>query len=165
MQANKEDLVTNIKSRVIEVANFKGVSLEKFFLELGVTYGSFKGKHKKTSLNSSVIERLHQLYPDISLEWLISGKGSMTTTHNGGGNVLGDNNVYQSIITPSLREVAPKTIEDRTAKELAKHKEELINELRQQITELKGHISTLKNELDRKDIIISHLINHTHTQK
>lgn len=164
MQEDRDKFITNIKSRVIEVANFKGVSLEKFFLELGVTYGSFKGKHKKTSLNSSVIERLHQLYPDINLEWLISGRGSMVSEHRGGAFV-GDNNVYQSIIAPSVKQIAPSLPEGSIANEIAKHKDELINELRGQINELREHIATLKNELDRKDTIISHLINHTHTQR
>lgn len=143
-----DNIVTNIKERVLELANYKGVVLEKFFSDLGVTYGSFKGQNKSSSLNSSVIERIHELYPDVNLSWLISGKGEMIDKGASGDRksiILGDSNVVSQDYT------AIGSIQASSA-EVLSHKEELIAELRR-------HIEDLKEELKRKDAIISHFIN------
>lgn len=133
---------TNIKERVIELANFKGVALEKFFSDLGVTYGSFKGQNKNSSLNSSVIERIHELYPDINLSWLISGKGEILAEKPvARSTILGDNN-YVRQNSPSFQSPSDK---------LLRHKDELIAELRL-------HIADLKKELDRKESTIEKLL-------
>lgn len=137
-------MLTNIKERVIELANYKGIALEKFFSDLGVTYGSFKGQNKSSSLNSSVIERIHELYPDVSLSWLISGKGPIEDKQEGSKSTIwGDNNY--------VRQNSPSLHSDLSSDELLKHKDELIGELRQRI-------SDLKTELDRKEAIIEKLL-------
>jgi hypothetical protein len=72
-----EDIFTNIKERVLQIAENKGISKEKFFEQIGMTYGNFKGKSKKTPLNSNAIVDISTIYPDVNLEWLLLGKGSM----------------------------------------------------------------------------------------
>lgn len=68
---------TNIKERVLLISKNKGVSYEKFFKELDITYSNFKGKQKKTGLNSNVLDKIISKYPDISTYWLLTGKGDM----------------------------------------------------------------------------------------
>ncbi len=72
-----EDKFTNIKERVLQFANNKGVSYETFFSRIGMSYGNFKGKSKKTPLNSKAIEDIFTIYPDLNLEWLLTGEGQM----------------------------------------------------------------------------------------
>ncbi|MGE4345895.1 MAG: helix-turn-helix transcriptional regulator [Flavobacteriaceae bacterium] len=69
--------LTNIKERILYYTDLKGFSKEKFFEELSVTYGNFKGKAKDQALSSDVIERIISKYPDINIEWLLTGKGEM----------------------------------------------------------------------------------------
>lgn len=69
--------ITNIKERCLQFAEYKGVAKEKFFAQIGMSYGSFKGESKKTALNSDAIERILTIYPDVSPEWLVTGKGEM----------------------------------------------------------------------------------------
>jgi len=69
--------LTNIKERILYYTDLKGFSKEKFFEELAVTYGNFKGKAKDQALSSDVIERIISKYPDINIEWLVTGKGDM----------------------------------------------------------------------------------------
>lgn len=67
----------NIKDRILQIPNFKGVSKEKFFQELGVTYGNFKGKAKNKALSSDTLATLVTMFPDISSDWILTGQGSM----------------------------------------------------------------------------------------
>lgn len=71
------DKSTNIKERVLQIADFKGVTKEKFFNEINMTYGNFKGKSKNTPLNSNALADILTIYNEISPEWLLTGKGEM----------------------------------------------------------------------------------------
>ena len=67
----------NIKKRVLEVAVAKGVPKSLLCAQIGMTYASFKGAAKSSSLNSDAIAKLITLFPDLNAEWIILGKGSM----------------------------------------------------------------------------------------
>ncbi len=69
--------MTNIKERVLQIAKYKGISYEVFSQKIGMTYSSFKGEAKKTPLNSDAIANILTIIPNISPEWLITGKGDM----------------------------------------------------------------------------------------
>lgn len=69
--------ITNIKERVLYLTDLKGVAKEKFFNEIGMTYGSFKGKQKETALNSDAIDKILSIYNDIDANWLITGEGAI----------------------------------------------------------------------------------------
>lgn len=72
-----EDKIANIKERVLKIAEYKGVSKEKFFDKIGMTYGNFKGKSKETPLNSNAVADILSIYNDINAEWLLTGNGPM----------------------------------------------------------------------------------------
>lgn len=72
---------SNIKERVLQIPENKGISKEKFFEEIGVTYGNFKGKAKEKALSSETLATIVSKYEDIDSEWLLTGKGSMTKEH------------------------------------------------------------------------------------
>lgn len=42
-----------------------------------MSYGNFKGKSKMTPLNSNAIVDIFTMFPDLNLEWLITGEGPM----------------------------------------------------------------------------------------
>lgn len=72
--------ISLIKERILQYAEFKGLPKEKFIENLGMTYGNFKGKQKLTSVNSDFLDTLLSKYPEINIEWLVSGNGSMEKT-------------------------------------------------------------------------------------
>jgi len=72
-----EDKTTNIKERILLIAEKKGLSKEKFFEDLGLTYGNFKGKSKSTPINSNALADISTKYSDIDLKWLLTGEGEM----------------------------------------------------------------------------------------
>jgi repressor LexA len=76
------DKSSNIKERILQIAEFKGIAKEKFFESIGMTYGNFKGKSKLTPINSNAIADIITTYSEISLEWLLTGTGNMLKTHS-----------------------------------------------------------------------------------
>lgn len=68
---------SNIKERVLEIPVIKGITKQKFFKDIGMSYGNFTGKSKETPLNSNAISNISSIFPDINLNWLINGQGEM----------------------------------------------------------------------------------------
>lgn len=90
-----ERKITNIKERILYYTDLKDFKKEKFFEDLGVSYGNFKGKAKSQALGSDVIERIVAKYSDINIEWLITGKGNPlkeVLKKDIDQNILGHNN-------------------------------------------------------------------------
>lgn len=75
-----ENKISTLKERVVFLAEHKKVIKEDFFKKIGVTSANFRGKAKSTPLNSNAIEKIFSAFPDISLEWLLTGKGKMLCT-------------------------------------------------------------------------------------
>jgi len=71
---------TNIKERVLQIAEAKGIGKTTFFESIGMSYGSFKGNAKERPLNSNAVENILTIYPDVNPSWLIQGKGTMFST-------------------------------------------------------------------------------------
>ena len=72
-----ENNFSNIKERILQVADSYNISKEKFFEDLGITYGNFKGSAKERPVNSSFLEKLLTSFPDLNADWLLLGKGEM----------------------------------------------------------------------------------------
>lgn len=87
--------ITNIKDRVLYISEIKGVSREKFFKDLDLSYANFKGIQKKSALNSDAIDKIISKYNDINAEWLITGKGEMLKHYDSLGVVNEPETAYQ----------------------------------------------------------------------
>lgn len=72
-----ENISAAIKTRVLQIAENKGVGKEKFFENLGLSYGNFKGRSLNSALSTEAVAEISAKYPDVSLEWLIMGMGNM----------------------------------------------------------------------------------------
>lgn len=71
------DKITNIKERILQIAEYEGIAKEIFFKKINMSYGNFKGKSKKTPINSNAIADIFAIFPELNLEWLLTGKGEM----------------------------------------------------------------------------------------
>ena len=67
----------NSKDRLLQFIEYKKISKNKFYLSTGIG-NNYLGNVK--SLGSEIIERIISIFPDLNVEWLISGKGSMIKT-------------------------------------------------------------------------------------
>lgn len=64
--------------RILKVIGSLGLSARQFDLSIGTANGYTLRMHKNNaSVGSDVIERIKEVYPQINLVWLITGKGPM----------------------------------------------------------------------------------------
>ena len=97
-------IFSNIKERVLYISENKGITREKFFDDLGITYGNFKGKAKEKALSSDVLAKIITKYPDINPEWLLTGNGKM----------LKSEGATEVIKTPRVEIIEPIKVEGRS---------------------------------------------------
>ncbi|MDV3898788.1 DNA-binding protein [Elizabethkingia anophelis] len=117
--------MSNIKDRVLQIAEYKNISKELFFKELGLSYANFKGIQKKSALGSDAIDIILSKHNDISTEWLVLGKGDML------------NNIATDLISTNTAKQNPLN-----ENSLSIH--EKMNVLINSVTELKEDIDDLK---------------------
>ena len=144
--------ISNIKERILYFLEYKGVTKSKFFEKIGMTYGNFTGKSKETPLNSEAISNILLEFPDINLDWLVSGKGSMLKTESNGSvsqNLVGDNSVQ---VGGSNNGKIKNNTENQSIKELQTEIENLkilLIEKEKQLTEKEKQISKLIDKLTK----------------
>lgn len=69
-----EKNVSPIKKRILEYCLSKGLSKRKIYLMTGIANGTLD---KKTGLGEENIAKFITAFPDVSVEWLVSGQGQM----------------------------------------------------------------------------------------
>ena len=84
--------------RIYQLSDFKGDSIYKISKEIDVSNGYFaKTKAKNGSVGSEIIEKIVSYYPDLNIEWLITGNGEILKSKSK-KNVLEKNeDIYEDI--------------------------------------------------------------------
>lgn len=116
-----------IKERILQVADYKGIAKSLFCKKIGSTYGNFTGENKNRPINSDCIANLLSICPDISPEWLLTGKGPMLKSTADTAQCDDSNNIQHTVSNESS---------------------ELIKELLDRITEQAAEIGALKREIE-----------------
>lgn len=76
------EISTNIKDRIIQVGDYKGIKREDFIESLNQKYSNYRGKSKNSSPSADVFVEISTKYPDVNLDWLLTGKGEMLKSNN-----------------------------------------------------------------------------------
>lgn len=71
--------LAKIKQRVILYLENQGIKKEDFYKKIASNGGNFRGKSLKSELSGEKIAEILANYPDISADWLLTGKGEMLT--------------------------------------------------------------------------------------
>ena len=134
------------KEKIKQYLNSKGVSKNSFYQKTGFAVGFLdSGK----SLGADKLETIIDNYPDLSLEWLVLGKGDMikpATITNGSGVVLaGDNNTNNNIDNRQYYSDSPDVL-----KAQIEILDERIKEKDAQIKEKDAQINKLLSILSQK---------------
>lgn len=84
--------ITKTVERIAYFVDKKGISLNKFSQQLGVSNSYFSKMIKnRASVGSDIIENILRLYPELNTNWLLTGDGEMLNSAEvGGGNNAGD---------------------------------------------------------------------------
>ncbi|MCW3106528.1 MAG: hypothetical protein JWQ09_1034 [Segetibacter sp.] len=83
-------IISNIKERILKVAENQKVNKETFFEELGLGYGNFKGKAKETQPGADIIAKIIAKYPNINVKWLLTGEGEMLNDEDNAANLASE---------------------------------------------------------------------------
>lgn len=68
------------KEKIIQFIDFKQISTTNFFKETGIKRGFLDSDKLKASVSDIFIAKIFAKYPEINLEWLITGEGKMLKT-------------------------------------------------------------------------------------
>lgn len=68
---------SHIKERIIYIIQYKGFTKVDFCKKIGVTTANLRGNALKTPINSDAIANIFSLFPEISPDWLLTGRGEM----------------------------------------------------------------------------------------
>jgi Peptidase S24-like len=71
----------NVADNIVSYLKYKGISVNKFSTEIGVSNSYFSKQIKENgSIGSKIMQEIVKKYEDINPEWLLTGKGAMLKT-------------------------------------------------------------------------------------
>lgn len=70
-------ILASTKERLLQYIEAKGISKPVFYAETGIKRGLLDADKLKSTVSDIFIAKIFAVYPDLSLEWLITGKGEM----------------------------------------------------------------------------------------
>lgn len=71
------DKTLTIKERIIAFLDRSGIKKIDFYNNTGIESSNFKGKNKISQPGGDMLVKILTLYPQLSAEWLLTGRGSM----------------------------------------------------------------------------------------
>lgn len=74
----KEQKISPIKQRILLFADSLGISKREFYSKIDVSRGTLESK---TGITEDIVAKFIATFPDISPEWLLTGKGNMLRKH------------------------------------------------------------------------------------
>lgn len=74
------DNILTIKERILTFLKELNIKKVDFFNTTGIQSSNFKGKNMSSQPGGDMIVKILTLYPDISADWLLTGRGSMLRT-------------------------------------------------------------------------------------
>lgn len=94
-----------MKERILQFIEYKRLSKNKFYKETGLSNGILD---KQGGISSDSLEKIYYVYPEINLDWLLTGKGEMLKKE---GLVQEAHNNISSTITQHQTIHAPEDYE------------------------------------------------------
>lgn len=114
-----------ILNRLKQFIDFKGISVSAFEHSVGMSNASF-GKSLKNNgaIGTDKLEKILNVYPEISPTWLLTGEGNMfignvSQSQNGSANILGDNSSCDKDVVTLLNRSFDELAEQRKLTESA----------------------------------------------
>lgn len=137
-----------IKERILQFIEYKGVTKERFYEKIGMTSANFRGKAKETPINSTAIENILSEYPDLNLEWLITGKGQMVKGNIQNIHIEGKNKHLNNINGSSNITISQNDISEIIS--LQKEMNSIIKTTQNQLSESQKQVNNLIEILKNK---------------
>lgn len=134
----------DIKDRISEFIKYKSITIAEFERNVGLANGYIK--KFKGSIGSDKLNNVASFYPELNIDWLVTGKGPMLKSDPASSNVQ----------TGTINTNHQGTFHDVSTSIGGYSKLEEENEkLRKEVEELRAKVTTLQNQLlAEKDRVI-----------
>ena len=83
----KEQKISPIKQRILQFADSLNISKRDFYTKIGVSRGTLESK---TGITEDILAKFIATFPDVSIDWLMQGKGEMVKKNLLERNISGD---------------------------------------------------------------------------
>lgn len=120
-----------MKERILEYVNSLGISVRSFESECGLLRGNISNMSKTGAIGSDKLTKIHVNFPELNLEWLLTGEGSMLKSDSGNTVGISEEKLISNLIKEG--KVMYCSEHDRQIK----YKDAVIAELNQEIGKLK----------------------------
>ncbi|MGV8136916.1 MAG: hypothetical protein AB2L20_17030 [Mangrovibacterium sp.] len=146
---------TKTIERIFHFARFKGISINKFSTQVGVSNSYFtKMRKNNASVGSDIIEKILRIYPELNAEWLLTGTGDILKATK-------ETRHKEDTGIATERELQHSSSESREAlQELClccKERERIIDALKTALNAKQGEINALLQSLEDKERLIKFL--------
>ena len=141
--------MSNILSRIQEIASHEGITIGAFERSIGASKGVLsRAISNGTDIQSKWIQVIVENYPQYSAEWLLTGRGDMISTQQNNSGIFLEN------ISPNSSEIV--MVVDKLLT-FAKDKDNTIIEQAEEIGRLKARIELLERRrgVDVSDVLPS----------
>lgn len=68
----------NTAERILQFADTQSISRRKFYEKIGVSNGLLS---KSNNVGSEILEKIHKVYPELNMLWILHGEGNMLIEH------------------------------------------------------------------------------------
>lgn len=107
-----------ILNRLKQYIDYRGISVAAFEKSIGMANASYRNSLKNNgTIGCDKLERILSVYPDINLEWLIRGKGSMLHSPEIMASGVETNQEREDVVKLLLQELGQKNEEIGRLKE------------------------------------------------
>lgn len=69
--------LANTKERILQYIDFKSIRIKEFYLKTGIKRGFLDSDKLDSAVSDAFLTTIIACYPDLSLNWLLTGKGDM----------------------------------------------------------------------------------------
>lgn len=130
--------MSTVVERIKEYLDYKGISNAAFEKSMGLSNAAFRNLLiKKGAIGSDKLENFIILYPEVSPEWLVTGKGEMLASQS--RDEVTETRPEETGITDRLFGIIESQQKDiKTLIDLLKEKDEEISRLRAELDARKG---------------------------
>lgn len=117
-----------MNERLKQIIEYYGITPHRFSKEVGLSEGTIrKVLSENTSLKSENLQKMSQTFPDINLDWLITGRGSM---------FLNETKHFSNAPSPSHKPDVSHSLPAKSSNDNADHLQQLIREKEARIASL-----------------------------
>lgn len=141
----KEQIISPIKQRILYFAGTLGISKRDFYTKIGVSRGTLESK---TGITEDVITKFFATYPEVNIEWLMTGRGDMLKTNHTSKKPTSDSEVLPRA-KDNKKDIAKQDNSTDILLSIIQDKDSTIREQAVEIGQLRERISQLKRMLEK----------------